>query len=63
MSKSDRSLIDMDSPSGSGPGIRGHKTVGGTGGQPTTVAATVLSARDHFMRRSSRTSFGEVEVT
>ena len=44
-------------------GGNGRPTVGPDGRPNQIVTSTVLTARDNFMRRSSRTSFTEAEVS
>ena len=58
LSKSDRSLETVER--NGGPTVAGLNV----NGKPNPiVTSTVLTARDNFMRRSSRTSFTEIEVS
>ena len=59
LSKSDRSLETVER-NGERPTVAGLNV----NGKPNPiVTSTVLTARDNFMRRSSRTSFTEIEVS
>ena len=66
LSKSERNLEMGKIGGGTGTNVtNGGPTVGhNVNGKPNQiVTATVLTARDNFMRRSSRTSFSELEVS